>query len=117
MLAKWRRGDQDQMNVKPTDDMVGPAGTVFVAAGRGFITLEDVTAEMVTAGTPIGVAVAGIWEFPNSGVAFTQFANVLVTAAGAIGTTGTFIGIAENAVGASDTSLMVCFDSFGKSAT
>ena len=91
--------------------MIGPAGTVVVAAGRAFITLEDVTTEMVSNGVLVGLATAGIWEFPKSGTAFTQFANVFIASTGVIGTTGTFIGIAENAVGASDTSVTVLLSS------
>ncbi|MCL2625150.1 MAG: hypothetical protein FWD31_15935 [Planctomycetaceae bacterium] len=112
MNAKWSRGDQDQMNCKTTTAMVGPAGTVFTASGRVFITLEDVTTEMVTAGTLAGVATAGIWAFPKGTVAFAQFANVYLTSAGALGAIGTLLGIAENAVTTTDETVMVQFSSF-----
>ena len=116
MQATWRRGDQDQMNVKSTTEMVGPAGKVVILAGRAFITLEDVTAEMVADDMKIGLATAGIWEIPKEGIAFSQFADVFVTSEGKIGTSGTFIGIAENAVGASDVTVMVQFSSLAKAA-
>ncbi len=113
MGAIWRRGEQNQLNLVPTEAMIGSAGKVVVLNDYPVIILEDLTAEMFARGELVGAATAGIWEFSKGDIAFTQFANVFVDAGGKIAETGTYIGVAENAVSASDSTVMVVFDSFG----
>ncbi len=111
-----RRGDQDQLNVVATADMFGPAGRVFVINGKPFISLEDVTQEMIDKGMQIGIATAGIWSFnKKAGVAVAQMGPVnLNLTTQEVDATGQFIGYAERAATASDTTVYVVFASFLK---